>query len=366
MLGLRVAARDDDDVGPATESMARRDGGDEPAESTADDGDVGVLERGSVHAQVTKRAPYDVTDHAGRMGSGAGSLERMLAAGGFLDPERIIETVGLLGIFAIVFAESGLLIGFFLPGDSLLFTAGFLPRRPSSVDESLHLPLVPLLIGCFVAAVAGDQVGYVFGRRVGPALFNRPDSRFFKQENVDKAQEFFDKYGAKTIVLARFVPIVRTFAPIVAGVSQMNYRTFVTFNVIGGFLWAVGVTLLGYFLGQVDVVEENLEIAILDRRRHLGHPSRVRALDGPRSGRPGISDLVDRRSDGKLDGATPAASCSLRLRASAPPCDLRLHPGKSSGPLGGPTRRSLGLRLRTASSSCSPARAVSEVAAKGR
>ncbi|MGH9213973.1 MAG: DedA family protein [Acidimicrobiales bacterium] len=190
-------------------------------------------------------------------------LSGVIAAGGFLDPERLIETLGLIGIFAIVFAESGLLIGFFLPGDSLLFTAGFLASGPSSVDDSLHLPLGFLLIGCFLAAVTGDQVGYLFGRRVGPALFRRPDSRFFKQDNVDKAHAFFEKYGAKTIVLARFVPVVRTFAPIVAGVSRMEYRTFVTFNLVGGFLWAIGVTLLGYFLGQVDFVEENLEVAIL-------------------------------------------------------------------------------------------------------
>jgi membrane-associated protein len=188
----------------------------------------------------------------------------VLALGGdLLDPEHLIETLGLLGIFAIVFAESGLLIGFFLPGDSLLFTAGFLASAPSSVDEALHLPLGWLLIGCFIAAVTGDQVGYLFGRRVGPALFKRPDSRFFKQENVEKAHGFFERHGAKTIVLARFVPIVRTFAPIVAGVSNMKYRTFVTFNVVGGLLWAIGVTLLGYFLGQIDAVEQNLELAIL-------------------------------------------------------------------------------------------------------
>jgi membrane-associated protein len=190
-------------------------------------------------------------------------LGRVLAAGGFLDPKSLIDDVGLWGVFAVVFAESGLLVGFFLPGDSLLFTAGFLASAPSSVDEALHLPLGFLLIGTFVAAVAGDQVGYLLGRRAGPAIFRRPDSRFFRQENVDKAHAFFDKYGAKTIVLARFVPIVRTFAPVVAGVSRMNYRTFVTFNVVGGFLWAIGVTLLGYFLGQVDVIEENLELAIL-------------------------------------------------------------------------------------------------------
>ena len=190
-------------------------------------------------------------------------LALLFAAGGFLDPKTLISAVGLLGIFAVIFAESGLLVGFFLPGDSLLFTAGFLASSPSSVDEALHLPLVPLLLGVWVAAVAGDQVGYLFGQRVGPALFRRPDSRFFKQDNVDKAQAFFEKYGSKAIVLARFVPIARTFTPIVAGVSQMHYRTFVRWNIIGGTLWALGVTTLGYFLGQVEVIEKNLELAIL-------------------------------------------------------------------------------------------------------
>lgn len=187
----------------------------------------------------------------------------VLAAGGFLDPETLIDTVGLLGIFLVVFAESGLLVGFFLPGDSLLFTAGFFASKPDSVPVALHLELLPLLVGCFVAAVVGDQVGYLLGRKVGPALFRRPDSRFFRVENVAKAQQFFDKHGAKTIVLARFVPIVRTFAPVVAGVSRMDYRVFVTYNVVGGLLWAIGVTTLGFFLGQVDIVEQNLEVAIL-------------------------------------------------------------------------------------------------------
>ena len=190
-------------------------------------------------------------------------LGRVLAAGGLLDPKSLIDDIGLWGVFAVVFAESGMLVGFFLPGDSLLFTAGFLASAPSSVDEALHLPLGWLMVGTFIAAVAGDQVGYVIGRRAGPAIFNRPDSRLFKQENVDKAHAFFERYGAKTIVLARFVPVVRTFAPVVAGVSNMQYRTFVTFNLVGGFLWAIGVTLLGYFLGQVDFIEENLELAIL-------------------------------------------------------------------------------------------------------
>ena len=180
-----------------------------------------------------------------------------------LDPEQLIDTFGLLGIFAIVFAESGLLVGFFLPGDALLFTAGFLASGPSDFPESLHLPLVPLILGIWVAAIAGDQVGYAFGARVGPALFRREDSRFFKQANVDKGQEFFDRYGPRAIVLARFVPVVRTFTPILAGVSGMEYRTFVRWNVIGGTIWAFGVTLLGYWLGQVDVIEQNLELAIV-------------------------------------------------------------------------------------------------------
>jgi membrane-associated protein len=187
----------------------------------------------------------------------------VIAAGGALDPEHLIDTVGLLGVFLIVFAESGLLIGFFLPGDSLLFTAGFFASGPSSIPESLHLPLIPLLIGLAIAAIAGDQVGYLFGSKVGPSLFRRPDSRFFKQSHVEKAQAYFEKYGSKTIVLARFVPVVRTFTPIIAGVSNMHYRTFVTYNIVGGMLWAVGITLLGYFLGQVDFIADNLEITIL-------------------------------------------------------------------------------------------------------
>jgi membrane-associated protein len=161
-----------------------------------------------------------------------------------LDPRELIVAFGTVGLFIIVFAESGLLLGFFLPGDSLLFTAGLFASQ-----GTLSLPLI--LVGCFLAAVAGDQVGYHFGKRVGPALFRRADSRWFRQEHVHRAQHFFEKHGAKTIVLARFVPIVRTFAPILAGVGTMPYRTFVTFNVLGGLLWAVGVTMLGYLLGAL-------------------------------------------------------------------------------------------------------------------
>ena len=161
----------------------------------------------------------------------------------WVNPETLIETFGTLGLFLIVFAESGLLVGFFLPGDSLLFAAGLLASR-----GHLNFPLI--LVGCFIAAVAGDQVGYMFGNRVGPALFRRPNSRFFHRRHLEKAHRYFEKEGPKTIVLARFIPIVRTFAPVVAGVARMPYRTFVTYNVVGGFLWAIGVTTLGYVLGE--------------------------------------------------------------------------------------------------------------------
>jgi len=180
-----------------------------------------------------------------------------------LSPESLIETFGLIGLFLIIFAESGLLIGFFLPGDSLLFTAGAVAAGVLKSQIDVQFNIWVLLVGCFVAAVAGDQVGYLFGLKVGPSLFRRPDSKLFKTEYVDKAQEFFARYGPKAIVLARFVPIVRTFCPIVAGVGRMKYQTFVRYNVVGGLLWGVGVTLLGYFFGQIEVVKENIEVAIL-------------------------------------------------------------------------------------------------------
>ncbi len=177
----------------------------------------------------------------------------------FLDPEWLISTFGLLGILAVVFAESGLLIGFFLPGDSLLFTAGLL----TADGEYITYPLWLVCLLITVAAVAGDQVGYAFGKKVGPALFRRPNSRLFKQENLVKAHEFFERYGARSVVLARFVPIVRTFTPIVAGISGMRYRTFVVYNVVGGILWGTGVTVLGYFLGQISFVKDNIELILI-------------------------------------------------------------------------------------------------------
>jgi membrane-associated protein len=161
-----------------------------------------------------------------------------------IDVEAILSAMGVLGILLVVFAESGLLIGFFLPGDSLLFTAGFL-THVGIIKFDIHL-LVLLL---FLAAVLGDSVGYTFGRRVGRKLFSRPNSRLFKQENVRRAEAFYEKHGGKTIVIARFIPVVRTFAPVVAGVGKMSYKTFLSYNILGGLLWAGGVTYLGYFLG---------------------------------------------------------------------------------------------------------------------
>lgn len=183
-----------------------------------------------------------------------------------LDPEKLLRSGGYILLFAIIFAESGLLIGFFLPGDSLLFVAGMAAAGTLSTQVgagALHLNIWVVLVGVFIAAVAGDQVGYAFGNRAGPALFRRPDSRLFKQEHLQTAEDFFERHGPRAIVLARFVPIVRTFCPIVAGAGRMHYSTFVRYNVIGALGWAVGVTSLGYYLGNVAIIADNIELALI-------------------------------------------------------------------------------------------------------
>lgn len=157
---------------------------------------------------------------------------------------NLIKTVGYLGIFGIVFAESGILVGFFLPGDSLLFTAGFLASQG-------FLNIFLLYIVVFVGAVLGDNVGYAFGKKVGPRIFTKEDSWFFHKDNLLKAANFYKKYGPIAIVLSRFMPFVRTFAPIVAGVGQMEYKIFVFYNIVGGLLWTLVVTSAGYFLGKI-------------------------------------------------------------------------------------------------------------------
>ncbi|OGK23326.1 hypothetical protein A3C25_06305 [Candidatus Roizmanbacteria bacterium RIFCSPHIGHO2_02_FULL_38_11] len=171
---------------------------------------------------------------------------------------EFLPTIGYLGIFAIVFAESGLLIGFFLPGDSLLFTAGFLASQ--GIFDIRVLSLI-----CFVGAVLGDSVGYTFGHKIGRRLFQRKDSLLFHKDNLMKAEKFYEKHGKKTIVIARFMPMIRTFAPIVAGVGNMEYKTFVSYNIIGGLLWGVGISVAGYYLGSLipDVDKYLLPIIIV-------------------------------------------------------------------------------------------------------
>jgi membrane-associated protein len=174
-----------------------------------------------------------------------------------LDPKEILDSLspyGEIGLILIIFAETGLLIGFFLPGDSLLFTAGLLANEGK-------LNLAAVLVGCFAAAVIGDQVGFTIGQKAGPRIFKRPDSRFFKQEYIARTEEFFERHGPKTIVIARFVPIVRTFAPVLAGVGSMSRRTFITYNVVGAFIWVFGVTLAGYFLA--DAIGDDIDTYLL-------------------------------------------------------------------------------------------------------
>jgi len=166
------------------------------------------------------------------------------------DLTHFVTTTGpwivVLVLGAIIFAESGLLIGFFLPGDTLLFTAGFL-INVGKLNFDIHL----FVLAMFIAAVLGDGVGYLFGKRIGRKLFNRPNSRLLKQEQLQKAEKFYEKYGAVTIIIARFIPVIRTFAPIVAGVGNLSYRRFLSYNVIGAVLWAGGVTYAGFYIGEM-------------------------------------------------------------------------------------------------------------------
>jgi membrane-associated protein len=178
----------------------------------------------------------------------------------WLDADYLISAFGdyaLVGICVVVFIETGLLFPL-LPGDSLLFTAGLL-----TAQEQIRTPLWLLCLMIFASAFLGDQVGYLIGRKAGPKIFSRPDSRFFKQAYVDQTYAYFDRYGGRTIIVARFVPFVRTFAPVAAGVGRMHYGHFVKYNVVGALLWGVGVTVLGYFLGQIAFVRDNIELILI-------------------------------------------------------------------------------------------------------
>jgi len=172
------------------------------------------------------------------------------------DVETLVRAGGLTAMTAIVFAETGLMVGFFLPGDSLLVTAGVFAAAG-------QLDIVWLNALLITAAIVGDTVGYWIGRKAGPALFNRPRSRFFNPAHLRRAHDFYEKHGGKTIILARFMPIVRTFAPVVAGMGQMNYRRFIAFNVFGGMGWVLSMTLIGYYLGHFAWVRKNIEIVIV-------------------------------------------------------------------------------------------------------
>ena len=170
--------------------------------------------------------------------------------------EELIKWGGLTVLIIIIFAETGLLIGFFLPGDSLLITAGLIAAQG-------YLDITALNLSLIIAAIAGDQVGYLFGKKTGPKLFNREKSLLFNKDHLIKAKHFYEKYGGRAIIYARFVPFARTFAPIVAGIGDMNYRKFISYNIFGGIFWVLSMTLLGYFFGNIPFVKKNFEFVII-------------------------------------------------------------------------------------------------------
>lgn len=188
---------------------------------------------------------------------GAAFLPDWLNPAVFLNDPALGPWVLLL-VCGIVFAETGLLVGFFLPGDSMLFTVGML-----IATGTIHIPLWLFCLAIFVCAFAGDQTGYMIGKKTGPAIFKREDSRFFSQSNVRRAHDFFERFGGRAVVLARFVPVVRTFVPVIAGVAKMKHSTFVWFNLLGALLWGVGVTMLGYWLGQIEWIEQNIDLIFI-------------------------------------------------------------------------------------------------------
>jgi membrane-associated protein len=181
-----------------------------------------------------------------------------VAAPKLLSPDYLVNTFGLLGILAIIFAECGLLIGFFLPGDTLLFSAGLLVST-----GAFHVPLWTLVVCVPIAAIAGNLVGYWIGYQAGPVVFNKPDSALFKQEHVTRAHAFFERWGPVAVVLARFVPIVRTFITVLAGAGRMRFSTYATYTVLGGALWGASVPLLGYYLGKIAFIRDHVEVILV-------------------------------------------------------------------------------------------------------
>ncbi|MCU1406805.1 MAG: hypothetical protein JWQ43_3108 [Glaciihabitans sp.] len=214
----------------------------------------------------------------------------------WLDPKWLINAFGsfiLLGVAAVVFVETGFIVLSFMPGDSLLFTVGLL-----TATGVIAVPVWVTMLVIFVAAFAGDQLAFYIGRKAGPAVFNRPQSRFFNPENVERTNGFFLKYGGKAIIMARFLPVFRAFVPLAAGVGRMSYRTFVTFNAIGAFLWGVGLTAIGFFLGQIEFVAEYAEFFIIGIVLLSGVPILIELFKAGRSNlakrrNPAIDDIVE-------------------------------------------------------------------------
>lgn len=217
-------------------------------------------------------------------------------------PDGLQELIGWGGIpvmAAIVFAETGLLVGFFLPGDSLLFVAGFLASPAGEKIAGEHqFSIVTLNVVLILAAIIGDTVGYWIGNRAGPAIFNRPQSRFFRRDHLLRAHAFYEKHGGKTIILARFMPIVRTFAPVVAGAASMSYRQFLLYNVFGGIGWVASMSLLGYYLGQFEWIQKNLEKAVIVVILLSVSPMFIHYIEHRRQAARGARERMERGSDG--------------------------------------------------------------------
>jgi len=237
----------------------------------------------------------------------------------WLDPQRLLAAFGsyaLIGIVAVIIAETGLLVGFFLPGDSLLFTAGLLTSQ-GIIHQSIWVVAPVTAIGAF----AGDQLGYWIGRRTGPRLFDRPDSRLFRSSFVTKTAEFFDEYGARAIILGRFVPIVRTFLPVTAGISRMPYRRFVSTDAIGALIWGSGVTVAGYFLGQIAFIRTNVEVLLIVMVLVSVTPPAIELLRHRRRARSLADAAPERAEPGRPAGSAapgePAESGTPREPAEA-------------------------------------------------
>ena len=231
----------------------------------------------------------------------------MIVAVNWLDPASLVSAFGLIGVILIVFAETGLLVGFFFPGDSLLFLAGAYAATDANSGEP-HLPLGWLLLGVAVAAIVGAQVGYLIGRKAGPALFDKPESRFFKPAHVDRAHQVLHRYGeGKAIFIARFIPIVRTFMNPVCGVAQVPARVFTFWNIISGLVWSLGVTLLGFALGKsvhidryiipvtIGIIAVSVIPIALEARKHRREQRQQADGGSARQSRSGASPLSFRR-----------------------------------------------------------------------